>query len=332
MTMFHLHTGEFRTALHYARRFSAVAATTQDLAVVTSARSMLGDALYFCGELGSARVELESAVASGRRHERTMESYLGVDGKDLAGGMLAMNLWLLGHPAQAAERARQAIAEAAEMDHSLTLCIALFCGVVVFMWSGDLPRAEEHIERLISHAESHALTPYAVVGRGLAGEVAIRQGEAEAGVETLRQCREKLYQARHEVFTTTLDLSLVTGLAAVGRFDEGIAWIDRTIERVEANGGLCWMPELLRMRGGIQEKMGEERGAEEAYCRAIEIADHQSALSWRLRASINLARLYLRTDRRAEARERLAETYARFSEGFATADLKAAERLLATLS
>jgi predicted ATPase len=47
---------------------------------------------------------------------------------------------------------------------------------------------------------------------------------------------------------------------------------------------------------------------------------------------MSLARLQFRQGRREEAREVLSETYARFSEGFDTADLKAAERLLATLS
>ena len=91
------------------------------------------------------------------------------------------------------------------------------------------------------------------------------------------------------------------------------------------------MPELQRIRGEILDKIADERGAQEAYCRSIEIADQQSALSWRLRASMSLARLQVRQDRRDEAREGLAEIYARFSEGFETADLKAAGLLLATL-
>ena len=74
-----------------------------------------------------------------------------------------------------------------------------------------------------------------------------------------------------------------------------------------------------------------ERGAEEAFNRSIALADQQSALSWRLRASISLARLRFRQGRREEAQEALTQTYARFNEGFDTTDLKTAERLLATL-
>jgi hypothetical protein len=47
---------------------------------------------------------------------------------------------------------------------------------------------------------------------------------------------------------------------------------------------------------------------------------------------MNLARLQFRQGRREEGREVLAQTYARFSEGFDTADLQAARGLLASLA
>jgi predicted ATPase len=78
------------------------------------------------------------------------------------------------------------------------------------------------------------------------------------------------------------------------------------------------------------ETTADARGAEVAFCRPIELAGQQSALSWRLRASMSLTRPQFRQGRRG--REALSETYARFSEGFDTADLKTAERLLAALS
>ena len=117
----------------------------------------------------------------------------------------------------------------------------------------------------------------------------------------------------------------------MGRLDQALLTIDKTIAPLKRHGEL-FMPELQRIRGEILEKTADERGAEEAFWRSIELADQQSALSWRLRASMSLARLQFRQGRRGEAREVLSETYARFSEGFDTADLKAAERLFATLS
>jgi predicted ATPase len=88
------------------------------------------------------------------------------------------------------------------------------------------------------------------------------------------------------------------------------------------------MPDLMRIRGDILVRMADDRAAEELFLRAIELAEMQSALSWRLRAGVSLARLRLRQGRPAEAEELVAECYSRFSEGFETVDLQAARSLL----
>jgi predicted ATPase len=61
-------------------------------------------------------------------------------------------------------------------------------------------------------------------------------------------------------------------------------------------------------------------------------APRQGALSWELRCATSLARLWRAQARSEEARELLAPVYDRFTEGFATADLKAAKALLDDLS
>jgi predicted ATPase len=62
------------------------------------------------------------------------------------------------------------------------------------------------------------------------------------------------------------------------------------------------------------------------------IARQQQAKSFELRAATGLARLWQHSGRRAEARERLKEIYNWFSEGFETADLHNARKLLEELS
>jgi predicted ATPase len=147
----------------------------------------------------------------------------------------------------------------------------------------------------------------------------------------LRSSIATLSAERYEFYATELNGSLAQGFAMMGRLNEALMTIDKTIARLERHGEL-FMPELHRIRGEILAKAADERGAEAAFCRSIELADQQSALSWRLRASMSLARLQFGQGRREEARQALSETYARFSEGFDTADLKTAEHLLATLS
>jgi predicted ATPase/DNA-binding winged helix-turn-helix (wHTH) protein len=332
--MLHLRTGEFKTALHYARRCSAITATVDDPASIALGHFILGNSLHFCGDLADARVELEATLKSGPQSQRSAASYLGFQGKDLAGGILARNLWMQGHPAQAAARARQTIREADEMDHSLTLCIALLGGIAVSLWSGDLPSAGQHIERLISRAESDSLSPYVFVGRGFGAEIAIRRGDAKAGVEILRRCLEKLHAATYEVFTTALELSLAQGLTAMGQFDEGISGIDKAIERVETNGDFCYMPELLRIRANLllsmQHPIADE--AENCFTQSLELSRRQGARAWELRTVTGLAAHLASEGRAAEGQSLLQPVFKRFTEGSDTEDMKAAELLLAKLS
>ena len=65
---------------------------------------------------------------------------------------------------------------------------------------------------------------------------------------------------------------------------------------------------------------------------ALKVARGQSAKSLELRAAMSLSRPWQRQGKTAEARQLLAEIYGWFTEGFDTADLKAAKVLLDELS
>jgi len=71
--------------------------------------------------------------------------------------------------------------------------------------------------------------------------------------------------------------------------------------------------------------------AEACFQKAFDIARHQQAKSWELRAATSLARLWQQQGKREEAHELLAPVYHWFTEGFDTADLKEAKALLAEL-
>jgi len=68
--------------------------------------------------------------------------------------------------------------------------------------------------------------------------------------------------------------------------------------------------------------------AEQSLRKAIEVARHQEAKFYELRATMSLARLLAKHGRRDEARAMLAQIYNWFTEGFDTADLKDARALL----
>src|SRR5271169_3332424 len=93
--------------------------------------------------------------------------------------------------------------------------------------------------------------------------------------------------------------------------------------------------DLLRSKGELlllQGAPGAAAAAEDQFRQALDWARRQGALSWELRAATSLTRLLRDTDRIGEARDLLAPIYERFTEGFGTADLRAAKKLLDELT
>ena len=326
LNSFHRRAGDFGRMLAVAQRSEAIAKEMADPIGTSAAHSMLGVSYHLIGNQAEARTHLEVALARAPAPISAQARRLDFH-YERPRIVMARTLWILGYPDQAARFARETIDGLAATE-PVTACIALLWGASVFLWIGDLSSASECIDRVIPHAERHALTPYLNVAYGRKGELFIQRGEVEAGVELLRSSLTTLNAER--MYAMDFCASLAQGLAMMGRLDQALPTIDETIAQVKRHGELL-EPELQRIRGEVLEKTSDERGAERAFSRSIELADQQSALSWRLRASISLARLQFRQGRRENAREALAETYAHFSEGFGTADLKAAERLLATL-
>ena len=72
--------------------------------------------------------------------------------------------------------------------------------------------------------------------------------------------------------------------------------------------------------------------AEDSFRTALAIAREQGTRGYELRAATILARLWGEQGRRGEARDLLAPVYSWFTEGFDTADLKDAAKLLSELA
>ena len=93
-------------------------------------------------------------------------------------------------------------------------------------------------------------------------------------------------------------------------------------------GERMWNAELHRIHGLVLMSENKREESEASFEQALLIAREQQAKSLELRAATSLARLWCEQGRRSEARELLAPVYGWFTEGFDTADLKEAKRLL----
>jgi adenylate cyclase len=127
-------------------------------------------------------------------------------------------------------------------------------------------------------------------------------------------------------------MSLLAGsYQRAGRIAQALQTLDDAQQSIDARGERWWEAEVHRLRGEILLSRSAEdaRDAEGCFQQALELARAQGALSLELRAAASLTRFGQREDG-GDTGKLLKDCYARFSEGFDTADLRAAKHLLDT--
>lgn len=325
--MYYRRTGEFSRLIDIARQAEAIAPNLEEPTAIVGANVLLGVSHHLVGDQAAAQAALSASLEQRPNPYSFVTNYLGFhqDRKMI----LARTLWLQGFPDHALALMDEVAAD--ERTDPVTECLKLIWGTTVLMWTRNFAKADGHVDRLVQLAGENSLLPYKTVGVGFKGELLVRRGDTSAGLGLLRESLKTLRSDRYELFAPWFKCAAGEGLAALGQLDLALAQLDETIASVERNGGAYNTPELLRVRGEILIKAGDERAAELAFRDSLDLADRHGALSWRLRSAASLARLLSRQSRQAEARPLLAEAYAKFAEGFGTADLMAAKALLGEL-
>lgn len=324
LNMFYRRTGEYRRLLPIAFDAERIARAIGDKAGLAGAKALVGVSYHLVGNQPEAHRHLDEGLLGAAALREAQPGHFAYSRTPQI--PLARVLWLRGFPDQAVECVRPVTGAAAPRD-VVMYCIALCWSASLYGWIGEWSVVESLTERLAAHAGVHGLASYEAVAAGFRAQTLIARGEMKPGVELLRTALPRLHADRYELYASGFVAELSQGLAALDQGSEALNVLHEAIARVVAEGDGFEMPELLRLRGELEARNGDAEGAEASFAASIALAEQQGALSWRLRTEMSLARLRLK-QARPRSLDGLAETYARFSEGFETADLKAARRLL----
>jgi predicted ATPase len=257
------------------------------------------------------------------------------DQRAVARFALARILWLQGFPDQARRTAQGTVDDARALNHAVSLCLALnkaACPIALFI--GDLAAAESYVSMLLDSSAAHALPIWREEAHRFRATLLIRNGDFDTGLRLLRTSLEQSPEATYQPYFTWFLGELAEGLGQAGQIAEGLEAIDEALARSERNEDRWCVAELLRIKGELlllQGGSGAAAAAEDHYQQALDWARRQGALSWELPAATSLARLLRNQDHSADATAVLEPVYDRFTEGFDTADLKAAKALLDAL-
>jgi hypothetical protein len=109
---------------------------------------VLGTAFHGLGNQAAAQQHCERGMALAIDLGASTIKIFGCDQRVRGLANYARTLWLRGFSEKALSMAQQAINEAEHQDHPVSLCLSLTFGSGVFLWTGDLPRANGLIDRI----------------------------------------------------------------------------------------------------------------------------------------------------------------------------------------
>jgi predicted ATPase/DNA-binding winged helix-turn-helix (wHTH) protein len=313
--------GEYKDALLVATRYEEVAVAFGDAKFISLANRILSVNHHYLGHQDVALrlvANVQSQAAqSGPQRVRSANNDFQLDRNVAMTTLLARIRWLQGFPDQAAAGAREAVEAALKTRHVLSLGYALcMAGCSVALWTGDLTEARRCTGLLREYAARNGL--YSSWGECYEHVVRLREG-------TEQQALMAAY------IEPRVDVSTIAHMAELS-FDAISATLSTDGDLPEA---LWSYPEVLRVDAELILHAGPkdaEKKAEAKLLRSLDLAQSQSLLSFELRTAASLARLWGRTKRAAKARTLLQATCDKFTEGFATDDMKQARELLDQLS
>jgi tetratricopeptide (TPR) repeat protein len=312
-------TYERKKLLEVALLADAAAIEIGHPAAFARAHTYLGIAYHLRGDQQRARERLQA----GELEDAAIPS-LPVDHFASPRGthiMSCTNLWLLGLPDQAVAVANRLVDVGSNPDLAM-YCAGLCFAARVYRWVGDTAAFEEATVQLANHSRKHGFGPFQNVALALKGELCVVRGAVDEGIALLQQSLPRMIADRLELYSGAAAIALVEGLAVQQRIEDALASIQTRIEAVAEQGDSWEMPELLRVRGELRARNGDHPGADQDLHAAMDIAERQSALSWSLRVAVSRAGLAIEPEAKAQAVSDLKRVYARFGEGFETADLR----------
>jgi predicted ATPase len=224
-----------------------------------------------------------------------------------------------------------ALALARELAHPFSLAFALSVSQYLRVQRREPAAVAELADAARLLCSQHGFAQWAAQAAFQRGWASFALGEEEEGLAEMRRGLAD-WQAMGVVLLTPFWFAHLTAAhVALGKRDAAESLISNALEEIARTGSRYFEAEIHRIRGELLWPSDHDVAAG-CFHQALQIARDQGSKLLELRATTSLARLRRDQGRRGEAHDLLAPVYGWFTEGFDTADLKVAKRLLDELA
>jgi len=216
---------------------------------------------------------------------------------------------------------------------AFNIASGLFYASIIYQCRREIDAVYEYAEALIELASDQELIYFAPGGLCAQGWSLAARGEPELGLAKFRQGLAIWQASGIAANLSPAYVALADIYYRCGHIDAGLQALDEAHAIIHTNTERYYEAEAYRLRGELllHPSLDDPKQAEICFEQARDIAVHQHAKAWELRATMSLCRLWREQGRRQDAHHLLEPVYNWFKEGLTTQDLLEARALLDSL-
>ncbi len=239
-------------------------------------------------------------------------------------------LLLTGWPVQAETQLKLILASARQDPSPLILGIGLTIGgITKSLLLEDDPAVCAYAQELIDTPALKDFQAYLPWIEFMDGWLDFNSGQQRAGLKKLKHWGEQYKTGSHFLGLPFLYRTLADSLRQAGQAAAAERIFDFSLQTIEkGSGSFATQADFIRLRGECQLAQGDAVKAEASFREAILSARKQGATLLELKAATSLVRLKTAQGSASAERACLSQVYASFSEGWDTAPLKTAAKVL----
>ena len=324
---------DLRQARNLGEELLALARERQNPVFLQQAHHALGGTLCSLGEFEESKQHFEQGIALydlSQHHAQV--SLFGVDLGVFSQAWSTHSLWHVGYLDRALQRSDAAVTLAKSLGHPFSQALSMAYATMLFQFSRSSKLVKEWASATVDFCAKHGIGYYDNWATILHGWALVEQGSLSEGIDQMRTGLDNFRASNSEARLPYYLTLLAEAYGNAGQVQEGLKQLDEALGFVEKNNDNWYSAETYRLMGELMLQSGEAGRAETCFQNSLDISRGQKARILELRATVSLARLWVKQNRQKKARSMLKEILEWFSEGFDSVDLKVARKLIDELS
>ena len=334
--LFYWGRGLLATARDISNDLMELAGRRNEPALVLQAHHAVWATAFSQGNLEETRVHAERGMElyEAASHAVMAATYGSHDAGVCAMQFNARALALAGRTGDAIHMSEAAISLARDLGHAFSEALARIFAAAVCQTVRDAPGARRHADAALAIAREQDFRLLSAWAATLAEWTTVEHGQPADAMRAIAGALTAIRASGSAQFLTHY-----LGLFAEACLENhqpaaGLEALDEALSVVRRTGERFYEAEIYRLKGELELARGDMPAAEAevSFTKAIDVARSQGALLLALRASLSLARLYSRTNRRADTRRLVKAALEGVGDDPPTPDAAEAEAMLRSTS